>query len=279
MAKRIIVACIFVPIMLWIMLVPPALAWTALVCFISAMAAFELLRAAGEGKITLSMKIVTIGSAALLPLGSWADFGMSYVNLLSFVVTAVCFWCAIRAYGEDGVPIGFFHVLTAMFAGIIIPLGLSALVELRRMDHGKYLVLLAVLLTFVTDAGAYFAGVFLGKHRGITKVSPNKSVEGYIGGFATGVVFAILYGLVASKIAAASVNLLSLALCGLFGALATEVGDLAFSFIKRQYGVKDYGHLLPGHGGMLDRFDSMIFCGPVVLFIVQCLPVFYEVVT
>ncbi len=279
MAKRIIVACIFVPIMLWIMLVPPALAWTALVCFISAMAAFELLRAAGEGKITLSMKVVTIGSAALLPLGSWADFGMSYVNLLSFVVTAVCFWCAIRAYGEDGVPIGFFHVLTAMFAGIIIPLGLSALVELRRMDHGKYLVLLAVLLTFVTDAGAYFAGVFLGKHRGITKVSPNKSVEGYIGGFATGVVFAILYGLVASKIAAASVNLLSLALCGLFGALATEVGDLAFSFIKRQYGVKDYGHLLPGHGGMLDRFDSMIFCGPVVLFIVQCLPVFYEVVT
>ena len=279
MAKRIIVACIFVPIMLWIMLVPPALAWTALVCFISAMAAFELLRAAGEGKITLSMKFVTIGSAALLPLGSWADFGMSYVNLLSFVVTAVCFLCAIRAYGEDGVPVGFFHVLTAMFAGIIIPLGLSALVELRRMDHGKYLVLLAVLLTFVTDAGAYFAGVFLGKHRGITKVSPNKSVEGYIGGFATGVVFAILYGLVASKIAAASVNLLSLALCGLFGALATEVGDLAFSFIKRQYGVKDYGHLLPGHGGMLDRFDSMIFCGPVVLFIVQCLPVFYEVVT
>ena len=259
MAKRIIVACIFVPIMLWIMLVPPALAWTALVCFISAMAAFELLRAAGEGKITLSMKIVTIGSAALLPLGSWADFGMSYVNLLSFVVTAVCFLCAIRAYGEDGVPVGFFHVLTAMFAGIIIPLGLSALVELRRMDHGKYLVLLAVLLTFVTDAGAYFAGVFLGKHRGITKVSPNKSVEGYIGGFATGVVFAILYGLVASKIAAASVNLLSLALCGLFGALATEVGDLAFSFIKRQYGVKDYGHLLPGQGGMLDRFYSKIF--------------------
>ena len=142
------------------------------------------------------------------------------------------------------------------------------------MDHGKYLVLLAVLLAFVTDAGAYFAGVFLGKHRGVTRVSPNKSVEGYIGGFVTGVVFAVLYGLAASKIAGDGVNLLSLALCGLFGALATEVGDLAFSFIKRQYGVKDYGHLLPGHGGMLDRFDSMIFCGPVVLFIVRFLPVF-----
>lgn len=274
MAKRIIVACIFVPVMLWIMLVPPPLAWTALVCFISAVAAFELLRAVGGGKITLPMKIITVASAALLPFGSWAGLGTAYVNLLSFVVMAVCFWCAIRAYDEDGASIGFFHVLAALFGGIILPLGLAALVELRRMDHGKYLVLLAVLLTFVTDAGAYFSGVFLGKHKGITKVSPNKSVEGYIGGFATGVLFAVLYGLVASRIAGDRVNLLSLAMCGLFGALATEVGDLAFSFIKRQYGVKDYGRILPGHGGMLDRFDSMIFCGPVVLFIVQCLPVF-----
>ncbi len=275
MAKRIIVACIFTPAILWIMLVPPPLAWTALVCFISAAAAFELLRAVGEDKITLPMKAATMVSAALLPFGSWAELGMAYVNLLSFVVTAVCFWCAIRAYDEEGgPPVGFFHVLACLFAGIIIPLGLSALVELRRMDHGKYLVLLAVLLTFVTDAGAYFAGVFLGKHRGVTKVSPNKSVEGYIGGFVTGVLFAVLYGVVSSKIAGDGVNLLSLALCGLFGALATEVGDLAFSFIKRQYGVKDYGHLLPGHGGMLDRFDSMIFCGPVVLFIVRFLPVF-----
>ena len=274
MAKRIIVACVFVPVLLWVMLVPPPLAWTALVCAISAVAAFELLRAVGEGKITLPMRMVTIVSAALLPFGSWAGLGMAYVNLLSFAVTAVCFWCAIRAYDGDGVSIGFFHVLAALFAGIIIPLGLAALVELRRMDHGRWLVLLAVLLTFVTDAGAYFVGVFLGRHKGITRVSPNKSAEGYVGGFVTGVLFAILYGLAAGKIAGDSVNLLSLALCGLFGTLATEVGDLAFSFIKRQYGVKDYGRLLPGHGGILDRFDSMIFCGPMVLFIVQFLPVF-----
>ena len=91
MAKRIIVACIFVPVMLWIMLIPPPLAWTALVCFISAMAAFELLRAVGEGKITLPMQVVTILSAALLPFGSWADLGMAYVNLVAFVVMAVCF--------------------------------------------------------------------------------------------------------------------------------------------------------------------------------------------
>ena len=136
-------------------------------------------------------------------------------------------------------------------------------------------MLLAVLLAFVTDAGAYFAGVFLGKHRGITKVSPNKSLEGYIGGFIVGALFAVLYGVVIGSLEHLTANYLPLALCGLFGALATEVGDLAFSFVKRQYGVKDFGRLLPGHGGMLDRFDSMIFCGPVVLVIIQCLPAFH----
>ena len=274
MAKRIIVAVVLLPVMLWIMLAPPPLAWTVLVCFISAMAAFELLRAVGEEKITLPMRVVTIAAAALLPFGSWAGLGTAYVNLLSFVVMAVCFWCAIRAYDGHSAPVGFFQVLVCLFGGVIIPLALAALVELRCMEYGKYLVLFAVLLAFVTDAGAYFAGVFLGKHRGVTQVSPNKSVEGYIGGFATGVLFALLYGFVLGQSNGWRVNLLPLALCGLFGALATEVGDLAFSFIKRQYGVKDYGHLLPGHGGMLDRFDSMMFCGPVVLFIVQCLPVF-----
>ena len=67
------------------------------------------------------------------------------------------------------------------------------------------------------------------------------------------------------------VNLVLLAACGLLGALVTELGDLVFSFIKREYGVKDYGHLLPGHGGMMDRFDSMVLCGPVVLFVLMYL--------
>lgn len=274
MAKRIIVAVIFVPLLLVVMLFLPSLAWTAVVCFIAAMAAFELMRATGEGKLSLPMQGITILSAALIPLGGWMGIGTATVSFCAFWVMAVCFWCAIRAYDGHSAPVGLFHVLVELFGGVVIPLALSALVELRCMDNGKYLVLLAVLLTFITDAGAYFAGVFLGKHRGITKVSPNKSVEGYIGGFVAGAAFAVLYGAAIGANVELTANLLSLALCGLFGALATEVGDLAFSFIKRQYGVKDFGKLLPGHGGMLDRFDSMIFCGPVVLFIVQCLPVF-----
>ena len=70
------------------------------------------------------------------------------------------------------------------------------------------------------------------------------------------------------------INYFSLVLIGLIGALVTALGDLSFSLIKRQYGIKDYGNLLPGHGGMMDRFDSMVFCGPVVLFIVTLAPIF-----
>lgn len=274
MAKRIIVAVIFVPLLIFIMLFCAPVVWAAVVAFISAMAAYELLRATGQDRVTVPMKAVAVASAALIPLARLYGFAAMGVDLCAFAVVGASFWCAIRAYDGERAHVGLFQVLLNIFAGVLIPLGLSALVALKIMEHGKYLVLLAVLLAFVTDGGAYFAGVFLGKHRGITKVSPHKSVEGYIGGFLTGAVFAALYGLVISRITGAQANYLSLALCGLVGALATELGDLAFSFIKREYGVKDYGHLIPGHGGMLDRFDSMIFCAPVVLLIVTFLPAF-----
>lgn len=274
MGKRILVAVIFVPILFVVMMFLPPVVWTLLVAFIAAMAAYELLRATGEGKVTLPMQVITIAAAAVIPIGCWQGKGAIVIFVAAFVVAACSFWCAIRAYDENGANIGFYHVLLTVFGGVLIPAALSSLVVLKCMEQGRYLVLLAVLMAFITDAGAYFAGVFLGKHRGVTMVSPNKSLEGYIGGFVTGVIFAVLYGLVVSAITGLQVNYFSLVLIGLIGALVTELGDLAFSFVKRQYGIKDYGNLLPGHGGMLDRFDSMLFCGPVVLFIVTLLPVF-----
>ena len=276
MTKRILVAVIFVPILFVIMFFLPTVVLAAVVAFIAALACYELLRAAGEGKVTAPMKAVSVLSAAAIPLGVWRNAAAVTISVCAFVIMAVSFWCAIRAYDEteQDTPIGFYHILLTLFGGAAIPAGLAALVRLKGMEHGKYLVLLAVMLAFITDGGAYFAGVFLGRHRGITRVSPNKSLEGYLGGFATGVLAALLYGAIVGAAAGLRANFLSLALCGLAGALATELGDLAFSLVKRQFGVKDYGHLLPGHGGMLDRFDSMIFCAPVVLFIVTYLPAF-----
>jgi len=274
LGKRILIAVIFVPILFVVMMFLPPVVWTIIVAAIAAMSAYELLRATGEGKVTLPMQIITIVAAAVIPVGTWRGKGPVVIAVAAFVVMVCSFWCAIRAYDENGAEIKLSHVLLTVFGGALIPAALAALVALKCMEQGRYLVLLAVMLAFITDGGAYFAGVFLGKHRGITRVSPNKSLEGYIGGFVTGIVFAVLYGLVVSAITKQPVNYISLVLIGLIGSLVTELGDLAFSFIKRQYGIKDYGNLLPGHGGMLDRFDSMLFCGPVVLFIVSMLPVF-----
>lgn len=274
MGKRILVAAIFVPILFVVMMFLPPVVWALIVAFIAAMAAYELLRATGEGKVSLPMKVITIVAAAAIPVGCWLGKGTMVIAVAAFVVLACSFWCAICAYDEKGGTIQFYHILLAGFGGVVIPAGLSALVILKGMENGRYLVLFAVLLAFITDGGAYFAGVFLGKHRGVTKVSPNKSLEGYIGGVITGAVYAVVYGLIISAIMDQRVNYVPLILAGLVGALVTELGDLSFSLVKRQFGVKDYGNLLPGHGGMLDRFDSMIFCGPVVLFIVTLAPVF-----
>ncbi|MCD8375859.1 MAG: phosphatidate cytidylyltransferase, partial [Oscillospiraceae bacterium] len=189
----------------------------------------------------------------------------------ALAVAAISFLCAILDYQEQtGGRIRLYHVLLTLFAGCGVPLALSSVVALRGMAGGRYLVLLALLLSFVTDGAAYFGGVFLGKHRGIFPVSPKKSLEGYLCGLLGGALLALLFGLVVGAVEGSPLRPIPLILCGLLGALFSELGDLAFSLVKRQYNVKDFGKILPGHGGMLDRFDSLIFCGPVIFLLAYC---------
>ena len=135
---------------------------------------------------------------------------------------------------------------------------------LGKNDLGKYYILVAFVIAFTTDSGAYFVGRALGKHKLAPVISPNKTVEGAIGGLLCGVLFMGLYGLILSKAFQFDVIYWYGAVYGVLGAGASMLGDLGFSAIKRQIGIKDYGDLIPGHGGILDRFDSMMLVAPLV---------------
>jgi phosphatidate cytidylyltransferase len=166
-------------------------------------------------------------------------------------------------------------ILAALFGGLLIPYLFATIINLRLMDHGRILVMLPVICAFATDAGAYFVGVLLGKNKPFPRISPNKTLEGYIGGIIIGTLSLTLYG--AGIILFTSIefiNFVALLIYGFLGAAICELGDLAFSLMKRELKVKDFGNLLPGHGGILDRFDSMVFTAPAIFTLVLVIPVF-----
>ncbi len=130
---------------------------------------------------------------------------------------------------------------------------------------GWKLILYIALACFLCDTGAYFFGVFTGKHKMIPEVSPNKTWEGAIGGFATGCIISMIYGFVVLPQMPTALTIAASVLLP----VAAQVGDLSFSSIKRKFGIKDFGNLIPEHGGVLDRVDSLLFCLVVFYGLVQ----------
>lgn len=138
--------------------------------------------------------------------------------------------------------------------GVLICSGLHSLMSLRDVYGFQYLLLLA-LATYGSDTGAYFAGVFLGKHKLIPRLSPKKTVEGSIGGIILGTLLSVSYAYYLGLI---ETNPILIVACFVL-TITSQIGDLVFSAVKRHFGVKDYSNLLPGHGGILDRIDSILF--------------------
>ena len=137
--------------------------------------------------------------------------------------------------------------------------------------YGNHIYLLTFICAWVTDIFAYFTGRFFGKHKLIPAVSPKKTVEGAIGGVVFCVISTVLFGFIIEKFfneyGITSANYLMLAISGVFISVVSQTGDLIMSVIKRHYGIKDYGKLFPGHGGILDRFDSVLAVALILAFI------------
>ena len=129
------------------------------------------------------------------------------------------------------------------------------------------------MLAFLSDTGAYFAGLKFGKHKLAPVISPKKTVEGVVGGVLGAVLGMVIYCAVLNLGFQFRVNYLYAVVYGILGSAAGVFGDLCFSVIKRQTGIKDYGNLFPGHGGILDRFDSMMVVAPLVEVLMLIIPV------
>ena len=163
---------------------------------------------------------------------------------------------------------------------LIITISLSTIITMKDMDviHSALYFVITLSLPWLADAGAYFIGSMLGKHKLCPEISPKKTIEGAIGGVIVcmlaicGVAFLfdkVIYG------DTISVNYINLLILAFTGSLLSILGDLSFSLVKRTYNIKDYGNIIPGHGGILDRFDSVIFVAPFLLIMITYLPILY----
>ncbi len=167
-----------------------------------------------------------------------------------------------------------YTVASSAFTGVFyVTVAFTSIVFLR--DIGKYFYLLVFVGAWVSDTFAYLCGRLFGKHKLIPEVSPKKTVEGAIGGVVFAGLAFVLYALVIKNFFDESVapNYLVMMIAGMIIAVISQIGDLIASVIKRRFGIKDYGWIFPGHGGVLDRFDSVLLTAPV-LWILSQIPAF-----
>lgn len=162
--------------------------------------------------------------------------------------------------------------IMAVFFGIVyVCVMLSYVYRTRMLENGLYIVWLIFLCSWGCDTCAYLVGVMFGKHKMAPVLSPKKSVEGGIGGIAGAALLGLAYTMIfADKFTINNSMIMVPVMCGV-AAMVSQIGDLAASGIKRNYDVKDYGKLIPGHGGILDRFDSVIFTAPIIYYFVMYL--------
>lgn len=269
MRTRVITAIFIILVTAPLCLFSHTVAWPVFVAAMSVMAVFEMLGCVGtRRKIAVSAPALLM--AAVFPFALRYG-GASYDVLLIFVIAMfvyLIYLFAISVFSHGKLVLEDVFASYATVFYIIASFG--ALVLLRDRDFGLYLVILTLYGPWISDVFAYFCGRLFGRHKLIPDVSPKKTVEGAVGGVVFCALAAILYGFILKTFIGeiSSVSYVSLALIGAVIAVISQIGDLIMSHIKRKYGIKDYGFILPGHGGILDRFDSVL--GVVPLIVILC---------
>lgn len=204
------------------------------------------------------LELVGYLGAVLYYIAMKADFG-NYGTMAIIISMILILFVYVFGYPKYHAE----QVMAAFFGVVYVAVMLSFIYLTRSLPDGKFLVWLIFLCSWGCDTCAYCVGMLIGKHKMAPVLSPKKSIEGAVGGVAGAALLGVIYA------AATQRKMAEYALICAVGALISMVGDLAASAIKRNQNIKDYGKLIPGHGGILDRFDSVIITAPVIYYLAK----------
>jgi len=275
MAKRTIFALLALPLFFAVIYFLPPVFMAVCVAALSVISVFELLWQTG---IVREKRLIWVPvlSAVVIPFMFYYRIFEQYLIPLIFAVTLALFIIWIFNYKK----IDHLKVTATFFAGTVIPVFFSMAIMIFRMGYnswnydGKYLILIPFIGAWMTDTGAYLTGKLFGKTKLMPELSPKKTVEGAIGGIIGSTLGMLVYGFIMERFLMPVVDYKALAIIGVVLSVIAQIGDLSMSAIKRAYGLKDYREVIPGHGGILDRFDSVLFCLPAGYILLEYLFVF-----
>ena len=270
MKQRVITGAAIALLMIAIFLLSGTVVYPIIMTVLSVIGTWEILGCIGQRK-NLLLSVPALLGAVICPVLAY------FYNYGSILVVVMCYILVLLAesvFFDEKVKV--INVSEVFMTTLYVVLCFTSLLELRYIRTGaEYIYILAFVAAWVTDTFAYFTGFLFGKHKLIPKISPKKTVEGAIGGAVFCVIAFIVYGIVVERVVdGVKFSFAMLAAVGLVMSVVSMIGDLIASSIKRTYGIKDYSNLFPGHGGVLDRFDSIMILAPLLLFVAENINIF-----
>ena len=268
MKTRILTAAIAIPVLLLVLLAAPKELVAVLWGVMMSIAAYELLFCTG---LVRENRLIFYACGMAFAVTIWSCYNAIHAYAVLGVMIFVGLMFAELMMSH--VKMTFDKICMVLAGGMLVPYLLSAMIRILVMSIGRYVILIPFIIAFASDSGAYFAGMFFGKHKMAPVISQHKTVEGAIGGVISSMVCMLIYALIMQIFFDFKVYYLYALIYGFLGSLVGIFGDLCFSVVKRQTGIKDYGNLIPGHGGILDRFDSMMMVAPLTEVLLLLIPV------
>ncbi len=275
MKTRTLTALVLTLICIPVLLLSEYVVYPIFISLLSAIAIYEIMNCLGLSK-RFTLLIPACVFATAMPLIAFfmgsEKIGIVAVIcfILSFLLMLYYFTLAVIARGE----LKFFSVAAAYVLINYVVISFTSLTALRYVPAGAFTFVLVFIGAWSCDTFAYLFGSRFGKHKLIPEISPKKTVEGSIAGVISAMLIFMLYGFILDLVTELSVNYITLLVSGLFVSVISQIGDLIASLVKRECGIKDYGKIFPGHGGVMDRFDSILAVSMPLLLICLAFPPF-----